>query len=40
MEHIFEFLRPPEEEKVIYAIYMLRKGARLWWDLERRLEPN
>ena len=32
IEKIFEFVQIEDEEKVKYAVYMLRKDARIWWE--------
>ena len=32
IEKIFEFVQIKDEEKVICAVYMLRKDARIWWE--------
>ena len=36
VEKIFEFVRIEDEEKVNYAIYMLRKNARIWWEAVKK----
>lgn len=37
LEHIFEFLRP-KDEKVVCTIFMLKKGARNWWETTKRAQ--
>ena len=32
LETIFEFMRLSDQERVAYASYMLKKGARYWWS--------
>ncbi|XP_062113992.1 uncharacterized protein LOC133825004 [Humulus lupulus] len=33
LEIIFDFVAATEREKVIWAVYMLRKDVRIWWDI-------
>ena len=42
IEKIFEFVLIEDEEKVNCAVYMLRKDARIWWEVvkkSRDVEP-
>ena len=36
IEKIFEFVQIEDIEKVKCAIYMLRKDARIWWDVVKK----
>ena len=36
MEKIFDFVRIEDIDKVNYVVYMLRKDARIWWDVVKK----
>ena len=36
IEKVFEFVQIEEEEKVKYAMYMLIKDVRIWWELVKK----
>ncbi|XP_062103719.1 uncharacterized protein LOC133814821 [Humulus lupulus] len=36
LERIFDFVAATKREKVICVVYMLRKDARIWWDIARK----
>ena len=36
IEKIFEFVQIEDEEKVKCPVYMLRKDARIWWEVVKK----
>ena len=36
IEKVFEFGQIEDIDKIKYAIYMLRKNARIWWDAVKK----
>ena len=40
MEKSFEILRVAEEQKTIFATYMLKGEANLWWESKKNLEEE
>ena len=36
IKKIFEFVQIEDEEKVICVVYMLRKYARIWWEIVKK----
>ena len=36
IEKIFKFAQIKDEEKVKYVVYMLRKDARIWWEVVKK----
>ena len=36
IENLFEFMQLHEREKVSCASYMLKKDARIWWDVVKQ----
>ena len=36
IEKIFEFVQIEHEEKVKCVVYMLRKDARIWWEIVKK----
>ena len=36
VEKIFEFVQIEDEEKVKCDVYMLRKDARIWWEVVKK----
>ena len=36
IEKIFEFVLIEDEEKVNCVVYMLRKDARIWWEVVKK----
>ena len=36
IEKIFEFVQVEDEEKVKCDVYMLRRDARIWWEVVKK----